>query len=217
MDKKMRKIFFTLIFAFSSALFAQNEIVFYPEMCDQLQAVFCDYAKREGEVKYMSSRDGQYVGNLIDNNIYGWGYFLADNGSQTFGQFRDGKHLFGIMLTEKMARVGSKEHFVEYDMSTGNILRVHTVDGDLPLSAPYISTADAPSAYAFKCIRYENGDLYYGEIFNGRRHGYGVYYWANGDFWYGRYENGYRQGYGVLFKPDHRIFYGKWIGDSKVE
>ena len=62
-----------------------------------------------------------------------------------------------------------------------------------------------------------NGEAYYGEMKDGLRHGYGVYYWSNGDFWYGRYENGYRQGYGALFKTDHRVFWGKWVGDSKVQ
>ena len=213
----VKKILYILFLVIPSALFAQDKVAFYPEMCDLLQAVFCDYASREGEVKYLSGRDGQYIGNFINYKIYGWGYFLADNGSQTFGQFRDGKHIFGITLTDKMARVGSEEHFVEYDIATGNILRVHTVDGDLPLTAPYIATPGAPSPYTFRRVRYENGDAYYGEMCNGRRHGYGVYYWSNGDFWYGKYENGYRQGYGVLFKPDRRIYFGKWIGDSKVQ
>ena len=214
----MKKILFVVFCTFSSILFAQETVKFYPELCDPLQAVFCDYVTREGEVRYISTRDGQFIGNLIDNKIYGWGYFLSNNGAQTFGQYRNGKHVFGIILTDAMARVGSEEHFVEYDMETGCILRVHTAEGDLRLPAQYSPTPENPTpAYAFKRLRYENGDAYYGEMLDGRRHGYGVYYWANGDFWYGKYENGYRQGYGVLFKPDRRIFFGKWIGDSKVE
>lgn len=213
----MKKAFIILFFAFSSSLFAQETIQLYPEMCDHLQAIFCDYASREGEVKYISTRDGQYVGNLIDNKIYGWGYFLSNTGAQTVGQYRNGKHIFGITLTDDMARVGSEEHFVEYDTATGNILRVHTKEGDLRLQAPYVPHDGEPTLHTFKRVRYENGDAYYGEMLGGRRHGYGIYYWTNGDFWYGKYENGYRQGYGVLFKPDRRIFFGKWIGESKVE
>lgn len=213
----MKKILLYTFLSLPSLLIAQN-VSFYPEMCDPLQAVFCDYVAREGEIKYISSRDGQYVGNLINNNIYGWGYFLANNGAQTFGQFRNGKHIFGITLTATTARVGSEEHFVEYDTETGYIIRLHTPDGDVRLGTPYVPTPQSPvPLYTFNKISYANGDAYYGEVSNGRRHGYGVYYWANGDFWYGKYENGYRQGYGVLFKTDHRIFQGKWIGDSKVE
>ena len=211
----MRKLFLLLLLM--PAMLSAQQVALYPNMCDDLQRVFCDYVTAEAETRYISSRHGQYVGNLIDNTIYGWGYYLADNGSQTYGQYRKGKHFFGITLSEGVARVGSNEHYVEYNLTTGDIQRIHTVDGDVKLSSPYISTAGTPSPYAFKKMVYSNGDAYYGEMLNGKRHGYGVYYWANGDFWYGEYRDGYRQGYGVLFKVNHKVFYGKWIGDCKVE
>ena len=59
--------------------------------------------------------------------------------------------------------------------------------------------------------------VYFGEFYNGRRHGYGVYQWADGDLWYGCYRGGYRDGYGMLVKPDRHVYYGKWAGDTKVE
>ena len=62
-----------------------------------------------------------------------------------------------------------------------------------------------------------NGDIYVGEFYNGKRHGYGVCYFANGDIWYGRYEDGYRNGYGMLVTPDHRVSYGKWLGDTRFD
>lgn len=212
----MKKIFFLFLLLISSVAKSQ-QISLYPEMSDVLQQVFCDYVTSEAEIKYLSNRNGQYVGHLINNIIYGWGYYLSDDDAQTFGQFRKGKHVFGITITSTMARVGSIEHFVEYDLSTGKIFRVHTGEGDLKLSAPYVDTAESKSPYAFNKITYSNGDVYYGETYNGRRHGYGVYYWSNGDFWYGKYCDGYRQGYGALFKTNHHVFYGKWIGDTKVE
>lgn len=218
MNRVMRNMFFAMLLSVSSLSVAQEQVQFYPEMSDPLQAVFCDYANNQGEIKYISSRDGQYVGNLIDNKIYGWGYFLANSGAQTIGQYRNGRHFFGVTITMETARVGSENHFVEYDLGTGHIIRVSTPEGELRLGGPYVPTVAAPTPlYTFKKIVYENGDTYYGEMYNGRRHGYGIYYWANGDFWYGKYENGYRQGYGALYKTDHRVFSGKWIGDSKVE
>lgn len=189
----------------------------YPEMSDVLQQVFCDYASAESEIKYLSNKNGQYVGQLINNIIYGWGYYLSDDDAQTFGQFRKGRHVFGITITSDMARVGSNEHYVEYDLSTGKIVRLHTNEGDIKLAAPYVDTADSVSPYGFNKITYSNGDTYYGETYNGSRHGYGVYYWSNGDFWYGKYSDGYRQGYGALFKTNHHVIHGKWVGDIKVE
>lgn len=213
----MKKMILMLLMAVPFCLKAQTLTPFYPELSDVLQQVFCDYVTDEAEIKYLSNRNGQYIGHLIDNTIYGWGYYLSDDDAQTVGQFRKGKHVFGITLTSFMARVGSDNHFVEYDLETGKIIRLHTEEGDVRLTAPYIDADSVPSPYGFNKITYANGDVYYGETYNGRRHGYGIYYWNNGDFWYGRYRDGYRQGYGALFKTNHHVFYGKWIGDNKVE
>ncbi len=215
----MKKNIFTtfLMLILAIAVRAQSTVAMYPEMSDILQQVFCDYVSAEAETKYMSSRHGQYVGQLIDNVIYGWGYYLTDEDAQMFGQFRNGKHIFGITMLNDVARVGAEEHFVEYDLSTGKIVRMHNVEGDVKLSYPYADDEEQKSPYAFLKIKYSNGDVYYGETLGGRRHGYGIYYWTTGDFWYGKYVDGYRQGYGALFKTDHKVFFGKWIGDRKVE
>ncbi len=214
----MRYFLITFSLLLSVVVAAQQNAEFYPRMCDELQAVFCDYVSSDAETKYISSAHGQYIGQFIDNKIYGWGYFLSNDGSQTFGQYRDGKHLFGITQTYSTARVGSEEHFVEYDLETGGVLRIHTKEGDKKPSKDYYDKIASGKPYnGFYKIKYKNGDVYYGETYGGRRHGYGVYYWTNGDFWYGEYRDGYRQGYGALFKTDKKVFYGKWIGDRKVE
>ncbi len=206
----MKKALTVLLAIIPALLAAQAPVRLYDEMCDPLQAVFCDHLE-EAEIKYISSPDGQFTGHLIDNTIYGWGYYLANNGSQCFGQYSRGKFMFGIIMGNKIARVGSETTYTEYDLTTGNISSVNTIEG----KAEY--TAEELQPYTFQKITYKNGDAYYGELRNGRRHGYGIYYWANGDFWYGRYRDGYRQGYGALFKVDRKIFYGKWFGDKKTE
>lgn len=206
------RFFFTIVIllVFSFNLKSQD---LYPQMPDVLQQVFCDYVAAESETRYISNSTGQYIGHLIDNKIYGWGYYLSDDDSQTVGQFRQGKHVFGITIMRDIARVGAEDHYVDYNLGTGKIMRIHTRDGDLPLVPPY----NPDGLYRFSKITYSNGDVYYGETLNGRRHGYGIYYWANGDFWYGKYEDGYRRGYGALYKTDRRVFCGKWIGDTKVD
>lgn len=206
-----------LLLLLATAARSQEAVTKYPEMSDILQQVFCDFVSAEAETKYIAGKHGQYVGQLIDNTIYGWGYYLTDDDAQTYGQFRKGKHIFGITMMNGTARVGSEEHYVEYDLSTGKIVKMKNIEGNIKLHYPFVDAIDAKSPYGFYKITYSNGDVYYGETYNGRRHGYGVYYWTNGDFWYGKYVNGYRQGFGALFKPDHKVFYGKWIGDRKVE
>ena len=194
------------------------QVKLYDELCDPLQAVFCDYARNEGEVLYLSNPNGQYIGTLIDNKLYGWGFFLSNDGSQSFGQYRDGKIVFGLIMTDEVAKVGGEKNYVMYSLKSGEVIAWYANGGRMPLEYPLVATAEEPqAAYSFKKEKYANGDMFYGEFFEGRRHGYGVYCWSNGDMWYGRYKEGYRNGYGMLIKPDRTVYYGKWVGDRKVE
>lgn len=212
----MKRFLISMLLALPGILSAQVKL--YDELCDPLQAVFCDYARNEGEVMYLSNANGQYIGTLIDKNLYGWGFFLSNDGSQSFGQYRNGKIVFGLIITDDVAKVGSDENYVMYSLKSGEVIAWYANGGRMPLEYPLVATAEEPqAAYSFKKERYANGDMFYGEFFEGRRHGYGVYCWANGDMWYGRYKEGYRNGYGMLITPDRMVHYGKWVGDRKVE
>ena len=207
-----------LLLLFSLPMAAQEKVALYDEMCDPLQSVFCDFVKKHSKTSYISNVTGEYVGTIIDLKFCGWGMFFSMSGVHSYGQYYDGKLLFGLLLNDEVARVGSDEHHVMYDLSTGEIIRLRTKEGDVPLEFPLVASSDGePSPYAFRKEACKNGDIYVGEFYNGRRNGYGVCHLANGDVWYGYYRDGYRDGYGMLLKPDHRIQYGKWVGDTKVE
>lgn len=212
------RIVLLLICTIVLPFYAVAQVQLYDDMCDPLQAVFCDYVRNESSQNFLSAPDGQYTGTLIDGKIYGWGFILAADGTRSFGQFRNGKNIFGLSINDKVAKVGSEKHYVLYDLATGEIARLYTKEGDMNLEYPLVSSEkEGVSPYSFKKERYANGDVYIGEFYKGKRHGYGVYYWKNGDIWYGKYEGGYRNGYGMLINADHRIFYGKWLGDSRVD
>ncbi len=214
----MRNSLFALLLLLTLPLVAQEQVKLYDDMCDPLQAVFCDYVREHAETSRISNAAGEYVGTLIDYKFYGWGLYLSTTGIQSYGQYRGGKLLFGLLINSDVVRVGSDEHYVIYDLATGEIVRLHTREGDMPLEFPLVTSPDGElSPYSFKRETYKNGDVYFGEFYNGRRHGYGVYQWANGDLWYGYYRGGYRDGYGMLVKTDHHVYYGKWVGDTKVE
>ncbi len=214
----MRNSLSVLLLLLALPLAAQEKVKLYDDMCDPLQAVFCDYVRECSQTSHIANAAGEYVGTLIDHKFYGWGLFLSSAGIQSYGQYRGGKLLFGLLINSEVARVGSDEHYVMYDLATGGIMRLHTNEGHLPLAYPLVASPDGePSPYSFKKETYRNGDVYIGEFYNGRRHGYGVYQWANGDLWYGNYRGGYRDGYGMLVKTDRHVYYGKWVGDTKVE
>lgn len=73
------------------------------------------------------------------------------------------------------------------------------------------------SSYKFKVVNYNNGDKYIGELYNGDRHGYGLYIWESGDAWYGKWTNGQRNGHGMYMNYDGSYSKGKWENNNKVE
>ena len=83
-------------------------------------------------------------------------------------------------------------------------IKLHSAeDGDMELAYPLVPSDKEPvSPYSFRKETYANGDVFFGEFYEGRRNGYGVYCWANGDIWYGQYKGGYRNGYLYLCRKD---------------
>ena len=53
------------------------------------------------------------------------------------------------------------------------------------------------------------GDKYVGEIKDGKKHGYGIYYWLDGSKYEGYYENGLREGYGKM-REEGGKYEGYW-------
>ena len=214
----MNRITVAFFVLFISVLSVRGQARLYDDMCDPLQAVFCDYVESASSQNILKDGGGKYVGTVIDGKIYGWGLIVAADGAVSIGQFRNSKSIFGITISGDFAKVGGADNYVVYDLKSGGIARLHSgTDGDLPLRFPLASDGDDVSPYSFKKVTYANGDCYVGEFYNGKRHGYGIYYWNNGEIWYGKYVGGYRNGYGMLMKTDNRVFYGKWVGDSKVD
>lgn len=88
------------------------------------------------------------------------------------------------------------------------------------LNRPYNYEIDAKEypGQLFERTTYTNGNKYWGETYNGKRHGYGIYIWENGNMWFGPWKDGIRNGYGAYFDiTAHTIQSGKWIGDDLVE
>ena len=68
----MRNNLFALFFLFALPISAQENVKLYDEMCDPLQAVFCDYVKNESQTSYISNATGEYVGTLINSMVGGF-------------------------------------------------------------------------------------------------------------------------------------------------
>lgn len=182
----------------------------YEQIPDAFQQVFNDYLE-ENDTRLITTGQGQFLGHTRDGLLYGYGVYYANDGSQWIGQYRKGECIFGLLISGNYATIGSKLHYVYYDLTTSLIKFVRQSGNDRLVSD------EEASDYHFESLNYGNGDRYVGETYKGNKHGYGIYYWANGNYWYGQYRNNMRYGYGALFTPKGNIYVGKWIGDEKVE
>lgn len=204
------KRFYIVTLCCLCALFvhAQDELYRYDRIPDCFQQVFNDMAA-ECVTCILNTSNGQYWGQARDGVLYGYGIFISNDGSQWVGQYRNGECIFGILMSNKTANVGSKTFYSLYDLTTGELLRIQTPDG--------AQTPDPQVArdYRFESMTYANGDRYVGETYKGQRHGYGIYYWSDGQFWYGQYHHNVRCGYGVQFGVNNKLFVGKWFDNEK--
>jgi len=160
----------------------------------------------------VKSASGQYFGQLdSDANLYGYGSFFTDQNSEVYGLFCKGEFVLGIRMGQNVVKVGTADHFTEYDLKTG-LPRCVVKDG-----REYAVEGDAKAKWRFSRLKYANGASYLGEVVDGKRDGYGVYYYTDGDYYFGRYSNNLPVGNGATFKTDNRVLIQSWWPEDQGE
>lgn len=181
----------------------------YPDIPTQYDAAFVDHVKDFASGVAKSSY-GQYFGQITkDRNVYGFGAYYTDQDGVIYGQYRRGNFLFGIKMATQTAKVGTNDHYICYDLTTGDPVYIFK-DGD-----KYKLTVEFIRTYRFESLTYQNGDKYVGETVNGKRDGVGIYFYNNGDYYYGKYKNNEQRGYGALFFTDNTIKIQYWKGEDE--
>lgn len=209
----MRKIFFVLIFclqmgATSYAQFVRLER--YPSIPMQMEAAFVDVVGGY-YANVMKASTGQYFGQVNDKGeLYGFGAYFTDGEGQVFGLFRKSQFIIGIKMGAKDIKVGSDDYYTAYDPNTGVPLYIMK-DGKR-----YSIDSARREAWRFLRMKYKNGAEYVGETVNGKRDGYGIYYYVDGDYYFGRYSDGQPVGYGATFKTDNRLIIQNWNDDGQT-
>lgn len=158
-------------------------------------------------VRRLPSSRGYYFGQISDDNqLEGYASYEGLEGGTIIGQYYRGALLFGITMTREIINVGTKDYYASYSSTTGELLGVNK-DGVFRRATP-----EEAKEYMYAQMTYANGDKYVGEIWKGKRHGYGVYYFQNGGFWYGPFHDNNQTGYGALFTNEGKMRVGKWDG-----
>ena len=175
-----------------------------------MQQVYLDHVQSFPS-RVISINNNQYFGQVNKKHrLYGYGRYINNDGSEIIGQFRDDQLLFGITFTQNSALVGSRENYASYSLATGKLEFIYHADEQVVVDTRNLLD------YGFVSMKYSNGDQYMGEVFQQKRHGYGIYYYANGDIWYGQYNNDVRSGFGAFFAVDGYVQIGEWQGEDDV-
>lgn len=168
----------------------------YPTIPAEYEAAFLDQVSHHvaGVVKSMY---GQYFGQLSpEGNIYGFGSFFTSQDGEAYGLYRNGDLAFGIKKGVDIAKVGTNEHYIAYDLTTGYPIYI------MKDNQKYNPSTEMREQNRFLVLKYANGDQYVGESTDNKREGYGLYFYANGDFYYGRFKDNARCGFGAMFKQE---------------
>ena len=207
-----RNILLAIVFAIIAPLSLKAQFARldrYPQIPAHYDATFVDYVKDFASGVAKTSY-GQYFGQITrDKNIYGFGAYYTDQDGVIYGQYRLGDYLFGIKMGVRTAKVGTNDHYICYDLTTGDPQYI------IKDSAKYTLPADYSKTYRFESLNYQNGDKYVGETVNGKREGYGIYFYSNGNYYYGRYKNNERSGFGALFFTNNTITIQYWKEKEK--
>ena len=207
----MKKILTSLAILATSATLCMAQktpVEKYELVPDGYMDVYLDLVSRHSS-RVINSETGDYIGQTTPNgSLYGYGMFLSCGGQKVTGMFRDGHLLFGITMGGQNTIVGSPDFYISYSNTTGKPEYIMRGNNRLLL------TDNSQYDYGFVTMRYQNGDSYTGEIYQRKRHGYGIYYYANGDIWFGPYDNDQRNGYGVLFSEEDGMILGIWRGEQ---
>lgn len=171
--------------------------------------VFVDYVK-DFSSRLIDVGGGQYVGQTDDRYaLYGYGQFINDEGDVVIGKFRHGVLIQGISLGKENVTVGSRDFYCSYSLATGRLQYVFKRG-----TRELVEIANSED-YSFMSQTFENGDKYVGELYKGKRHGMGIYYYAKGGLWYGSFEDDIRSGFGAWFKLDNDMVIGLWEGEDE--
>ena len=100
----------------------------------------------------------------------------------------------------------------------GKIIYFGDFRDDLPVEK-YPMDLDFPelNTFVLKAVYFSNGDVFLGQMLDGKRTGMGIYIWADGNAWFGGWEDNKMNSQGIFMDYDGSYYTGVWKNDVKVE
>ena len=148
-----------------------------------------------------------YIGNFKNDQFYGKGLYISENGDYYFGQWKnsmcDGKGNLTVknkLVNKGNFKNGKREGFGEEKYP----------DGDIYKGGFYEGEKNGRGQYIFK-----DGSRYDGNFKNNKFNGFGQILLNNGDFIRGQFKDGKLNGEGDVNFKDGTKFVGNFVQDKK--
>ena len=169
-----------------------------------------------------------YIGNFRNDEFYGIGLFITEQGDYYFGQWKNSQcNGFGsIMMENKFIYQGDfknskKEGYGEERYPNGDMYKGNFYEGKKNGRGQYIFLDGSRYDGNFKNSKYngygqitlENGHLIRGNFKNGKLNGEANFNWSDGSKFLGNFIDDKKIGEGIYVWKDGKSFKGKWDND----
>jgi len=154
--------------------------------------------KRHGNGKMIYNEEGNYAysGEWNENLRHGYGTMKYPSGNTFEGEWRDDKkNGYGIMIWRDLDEVYTGEWMDDKPHGLGE-----HIWGD--------SSA--------KTIKKQNCNIYRGMYEEGRRYGFGTFFYMNGSQYSGQWRDDVKEGPGIFIHPDGRIVAGNYENNRLI-
>lgn len=183
--------------------------------------------KKQGIGSLLMIDGSKYVGQFVNDDIEGKGYYIDTSGRMYIGEFREGKaNGQGKITIEKdpgYIYIGSFKNnlfdgYGEETLPNGNIYKGQFREG-YKESSGILQFSEGScyegefqkSAISGKGVfKWKDGRVYEGDFLDNKLHGKGKTTWVDGSYYDGEYKNDQFNGYGELVSSDGSIFKGNW-------
>ena len=158
----------------------------------------------------------KYVGYYQNGKRHGKGTYYYKNGDRFEGNYqngmREGEGIYYYKDGSSKKGVWKLDKYVETSTtSSSNMVQINNVDGN------YYGEVLNGKYHGFGTYKFYSGDKYVGYWKNGKRHGQGTYYYKNGDRHEGNFFEGLRDGKGVYYFKNGTIKKGTWRAGKFIE
>jgi len=147
----------------------------------------------------------EYIGRFADGKPEGKGYLKTAAGDRFIGELIDGvSHGKGTLLTTKGWLIRGE---IKDDQGVGTLLvEYSTEDGE-----KYFGQMENEKRHGFGTLKNSNGDFYAGSFAEGLPSGPGIYKGAVGDRYTGDFLNGKANGFGTGVDAEGNVVQGRFV------